>query len=88
MKIIRMTETVEHRFVFDPATPPVPVNDLARLRAYEVARAEISETDLVGAVWKVPAGAEIRVPDRCADKIVTLGYATLIEVDAALAAEA
>lgn len=74
MKAVRFTETVEHRFVHDEADPIRALNDTGTL-AREVGRCPIAETTLVGAVWKVPAGAEMSVPDRCADRLVALGYA-------------
>lgn len=75
MQTLVFLETVEHRFVFDPASPPLPVNATAQARAYQVARAEVPDTDLVAAVWKVPAGAVMQVPESCARKLVALGYA-------------
>ncbi len=83
MKDVRFTTTVEHRFVHDKDEVITPHNDVAALGAREVARAEIHDTDLVGAVWKVPEGAEMQVPDKCADKLVALGYAELLDVAAA-----
>lgn len=74
MKVVRFTETVEHRFVHDEAEAILAHNDAGTL-AREVGRCPIAETSLVGAVWKVPAGAELSVPDRCADRLVALGYA-------------
>lgn len=75
---IRFTETVEHRFVHAADAAPVALNDLAKSRAYPIATAEIPDTDLIATVWKVPLGAEMAVPDRCADKLVALGYAEAI----------
>jgi len=83
MKDVRFAMTVEHRFVHDKDEAIVAHNDVAALGAREVARAEIHETDLVGAVWKVPEGAEMRVPDKCAAKLIALGYAELIDTAAA-----
>lgn len=80
MKAVRFLMTIEHRFVHDKDEAITPHNDVAALGAREVARAEIHETDLVGAVWKVPEGAEMSVPDKCAAKLVALGYAELLTV--------
>lgn len=85
MKAVRFTETVEHRFVHDKDEAVTPHNDIAALGAREVARAEIHDTDLVGAVWKVPEGAEMSVPDKCADKLIKLGYAEALPADGAAA---
>ena len=82
MKAVRFTETVEHRFVHDEAEAILAHNDTGLL-AREVGRCPIAETTLVGAVWKVPAGAEISVPGRCADRLVELGYAEPLTVSAA-----
>ncbi|WP_267355569.1 MULTISPECIES: hypothetical protein [unclassified Methylobacterium] len=78
MKAVRFTMTVEHRFIHDKDEAVTPHNDVATTSAREVARAEIPETDLVGAVWKVPEGAEMSVPDKCAAKLIALGYAELL----------
>lgn len=75
MKNVRFSELVEHRFVCDAAQHPVPLNDIGRALAREIATHPIADTDLVGCVWKVPAGAEMSVPDKCADKLIALGYA-------------
>ena len=77
MKNIRFTEMVEHRFVHDAAEPPVPLNDIARALARPIGSNPIADTDLVGTVWKVPAGAEMSVPNKDADKLMALGYAEL-----------
>ncbi|MCJ2073420.1 hypothetical protein MKK75_32335 [Methylobacterium sp. J-030] len=78
MKNIRFTELVEHRFVHETTEPPAPLNDLARALAREIGSNPIADTDLVGAVWKVPLGAEMSVPDKCAAKLIALGYAELV----------
>jgi hypothetical protein len=79
MKAVRFTETVEHRFVHDEAEAILPLNDIGAL-AREVGRCPIAETTLVGAVWKVHEGAEMSVPDKCADKLIGLGYAEPLPV--------
>jgi len=78
MKNVRFTELVEHRFVHEIGAPPAPLNDIARALAREIGSNPIADTDLIGAVWKVPAGAELAVPDKDADKLVALGYAELL----------
>ena len=82
MKAVRFLMTIEHRFVHDKDEAITPHNDVAALGAREVARSEIHETDLVGAVWKVPEGAEMSVGDKCADKLIKLGYAEALSADA------
>ena len=74
MKAVRFTMTVEHRFVHDVEESILAHNDIGTL-AREVGRCAIAETTLIGAVWKMPEGAEMTVPDRCADKLIALGYA-------------
>lgn len=82
MKNIRFLDRVEHRFVYEVGQPPVPLNDLAKALAREIGSNPIADTDLIGAVWKVPEGAEMGVPDKCADKLVALGYAEPVAADA------
>lgn len=82
MKSIRLTVMVEHPFVFDAGEDPVPLNDLAKARAYEIHRSEIPPTTLTAATWKVPEGAEMSVPDKCADALVKLGYAEGLPAEA------
>lgn len=80
MKNVRFTELVEHPFVHDAAEPPVPLNDIAKAFARPIGESHtIPNADLDITVWKVPAGAEMSVPDKCAAKLLTLGYAEVFE---------
>lgn len=81
MKAVRFTETVEHRFVHDEAETITALNDAGAL-AREVGRCAIAETTLIGAVWKVPEGAEMSIPDKCADRLAGLGFAEVLTVAA------
>ncbi|MGU3668024.1 hypothetical protein ACLBX9_27875 [Methylobacterium sp. A49B] len=87
MKAVRFTETVEHRFVHEKDEAITPHNEVATLGARQVAQAEIPELDMVGSVWKVPEGAEMSVPDKCAAKLIQLGYAELLADPVPAAAE-
>jgi|GEM_PF-3105451 len=79
MKSVRVTMGIEHRFVYEAADVPVPLNDLAKALSRPVTDAhEIPDTDLLSAVWKVPNGAEMSLPDKCAAKLIALGYAELV----------
>ena len=78
MKAVRFTMTVEHRFVHEPDEVVTAHNDIAAQGARQIARAEIPELDLIASVWKVPEGAEMSVPDKCAAKLIGLGYAELL----------
>lgn len=75
MKAIRLLDTVEHRFIHDPSEPPSPMNDVAIFGARMVTQSEVPDTDFLASVWKVPLGAEMLVPNRCATKLIDLGYA-------------
>jgi len=75
MKDVRFLTTVEHRFVHERDEAVTPHNDIAALGARQIAQAEVPDLDMLASVWKVPEGAEMSVPDRCADKLVKLGYA-------------
>lgn len=89
MKSVRVTVGIEHRFHHDPAEPPVPLNDLAKLLARPILDPhEIPELDLVATVWKVPEGAEMSLPDKCAGKLIALGYAVDLDAPAVVAAPA
>ena len=88
MTAVRFTMTDEHRFIHDKDEAVTAHNDVAALGAREVARADIHDTDLVGAVWKVPEGAEMSGPDKCAAKLIALGYAELLADSVAPAADA
>jgi hypothetical protein len=75
MKTVRLLQAVETRCVFAPAEPPIPVNAAAVRGAFETCRVEL-EGGTISAVWKIPGGAVIGVPDATADELVGLGYAT------------
>ncbi|MBE7202566.1 MAG: hypothetical protein INR70_32850 [Parafilimonas terrae] len=90
MKSIRLTMLVEHRFVHEADEQIVPLNDIAQALARPLSSNPIPDTDMIGSVWKVPEGAEMSVPDKCAAKLIALGYAELLAEPApavALAAE-
>ena len=83
MKSVRVTVGIEHRFVYEAGEEPTPLNDVAKLRAYPVLDTHaIPDTDLLATVWKVPEGAEMSVGDKCADKLIKLGYAEALSADA------
>lgn len=87
MKTVRVTMGIEHRFYHEAAEPPVPLNDLAKALARPITEPyEIHELDLVATVWKVPNGAEMSLPDKCAAKLIALGYAELLADPAPAAA--
>lgn len=84
MKSVRLTMGIEHRFVYEAGEAPTPLNDLARVMARPVTDEHpIADTDLVSAVWKVSDGCEMSLPDKCAGKLIALGYAELLDVAAA-----
>lgn len=85
MKAIRFLETVEHRFVHERDETVTPHNDVAALGARQIAQAEVPDLDMLASVWKVPEGAEMSVPDKCADRLVKLGYAEVLPADTAAA---
>jgi hypothetical protein len=86
MKSVRVTVGIEHRFVYEAGEEPTPLNDVAKLRAYPVLDSHpIPDTDLIATVWKVPEGCEMSVADKCADKLVKLGYAEPLAVEASAA---
>ena len=89
MKNVRLTMLVEHRFVHEVDEQVVPLNDIAQALARPISEPNpIADTDLVGTVWKVPAGAEMSVPDECAKVLIGLGYAELVAEPDAAAADA
>lgn len=84
MKSVRVTVGIEHRFVHEAHEAPVPLNAIAQARAYPVLDSHpLPDTDLLTTVWKVPEGAEMSLPEKCANKLIALGYAQ----DLAVAAE-
>ena len=83
MKAVRFTMTVEHRFVHEADEVITAHNEVAAQGARQVAQAEIPDLDLIASVWKVPEGAEMSVPDKCAAKLIALGYAELLAEPAA-----
>ena len=85
MKAVRFLETVEHRFVHERDEAVTPHNDVAALGARQIAQAEVPDLDMLASVWKVPHGAEMSVPDKCADRLVKLGYAEVLSADTAAA---
>jgi hypothetical protein len=78
MKDVRFLTTVEHRFVHEKDEAVTAHNDVAVLGARQIAEAEVPDLDMVASVWKVPEGAEMSVPDKCAAKLIVLGYAELV----------
>ncbi|MGU3668319.1 hypothetical protein ACLBX9_29385 [Methylobacterium sp. A49B] len=89
MKAVRFLTTVEHRFVHEADEVLTALNAAALQGARMIAQAEVPDLDMVASVWKVPEGAEMSVPDKCAAKLILLGYAELAAdpVAAAPAAE-
>lgn len=86
MKSVRVHVGIEHRFIHEAHEAPVPLNAVAQVRAYQVLDSHpLPDTDLLASVWKVPEGAEMSLPDKCADKLVALGYAGPISSEAPVA---
>ncbi|QGY05492.1 hypothetical protein MMSR116_29075 [Methylobacterium mesophilicum SR1.6/6] len=77
MKAVRFLTTVEHRFVHEKDEVVSALNDVAALGARMIAQADVPDLDMLASVWKVLEGAEMSVPEKCAAKLILLGYAEL-----------